>query len=229
MNLLYIGDCHFPFQHPDTFDFLDEIRRVYRPEIVVQIGDIVDLHGPSFHDAHPELPGPRDEFEAAKVEMQRFEKLFPHTTVTEGNHGLRPERVAKKMGMLPEMVTDKNTLWGTPTLHYTRRHVHTLPDGSKIVAVHGDKGCPPLTSNSRRGACHTVAGHRHTEGGIRYYVLGDGSVRWAAQTGCLVDDDHPAFDYTPYRSVLGSLVIEDATPVFLPLKLDRRGRWTGRL
>lgn len=227
-NLLAIGDLHYPYEHPDSWDFLAALKAYYRPSVVVQVGDIVDMHHQSFHDKHPEALGAREEFEQAKVRMKRFERMFPGAHITLGNHGIRPERIAQKFGLLPDMLKAKGDLWGTPSLQFSKSYVHRLEDGSTLHISHGDKALPTFLSSGRKLANHTICGHRHLEAGIRWYVMPDSTLRWAGQTGCLVDMDSPAFAYTPFeRALLGSIVVEGDVPLFIPMHLDKHKRWTG--
>lgn len=225
MQCLYVPDLHLPYEHPDAYDFIVELQRTYKPELTIQTGDVVDLHHQSFHDKHPELKGPRDEFEAAREKMADYCALFD--VVTRGNHGLRPERVAQKMGLLPEMVTDPNTLWGVDT--YFCAEYWTGSDQGDIVCRHGDGGFPKYGSPARRYTHNTVTGHHHTLAGVQHYTLMDGTRRWMASAGALIDPASPAFSYTPHKPVLGALVIHEDVPLYEPMKLDRWGRWVGHL
>ena len=52
-SILVISDQHAPYHHIDTLDFLAEIKKKYKPDTVVNIGDEMDWHSISFHDSHP--------------------------------------------------------------------------------------------------------------------------------------------------------------------------------
>lgn len=218
---LYVPDLHIPYEHPDAYDFIVALQETYKPEITVQTGDVVDLHHQSFHDKHPELLGPRCEFEAAREKMPDYCALFD--VITRGNHGLRPERVGQKMGLLPEMITDPNTLWGVDTL-FCKEHWN-----GDILCRHGDGGFPQFGSKQRRFTHNTVTGHHHTLAGVIHYTLMDGTKKWMASAGALIDPNSPAFSYTPHKPVLGALVIYEDVPLFEPMRLNKRGRWIGHL
>jgi UDP-2,3-diacylglucosamine pyrophosphatase LpxH len=43
-NTLFISDLHIPFQHSQAFRFLRELKREYKPTLIVNVGDEVDCH-----------------------------------------------------------------------------------------------------------------------------------------------------------------------------------------
>ena len=50
-NVLVISDMHLPFQHKDTFRFLQALKDKYKPSTVVCIGDECDKHSLSYHES----------------------------------------------------------------------------------------------------------------------------------------------------------------------------------
>ena len=65
-SILCISDQHAPYHHPDTLYFLAALKKEYKPDCVVNMGDELDWHSISFHDHHPGLHSPKDELEIAK-------------------------------------------------------------------------------------------------------------------------------------------------------------------
>ena len=43
-SILVISDQHAPYHHIDTLDFLAAIKKKYKPDTVVNIGDEMDWH-----------------------------------------------------------------------------------------------------------------------------------------------------------------------------------------
>ena len=224
MNAVFVSDLHLPYEHPDALDFVLALQETYEPEHTIQIGDFVDLHQQSFHDKHPECLGARAEFDAAREKAEAWAPIID--VVTEGNHCMRPQKVAKKFGLLPEMLVDKGTLWGVP---FVSEFWLTLDDKTRVLCRHGDSGFPRHGTAARRFTHHTCTGHHHVLGGVQHYTLMDGTRRWMASGGALIDPTSPAFAYTPHKPVLGAVVIWDDTPLYEPMKLDKHGRWTGKL
>ena len=60
-SILVISDLHIPYHHRDSFEFLKALKKKYKPDLVVNIGDEIDCHALSFHDSNPDLPSAGDE------------------------------------------------------------------------------------------------------------------------------------------------------------------------
>ena len=43
-SVLVISDLHIPYHHPDAFKFLAALKKKYKPDLVVNIGDEIDQH-----------------------------------------------------------------------------------------------------------------------------------------------------------------------------------------
>ena len=54
-RILVISDMHLPYQHKDSIKFLKEIKKQFKPDTILSIGDLLDQHSLSFHDSSPEL------------------------------------------------------------------------------------------------------------------------------------------------------------------------------
>ena len=75
-SILVIADQHAPYHHPDTLDFLAAIKRKYKPDCIVNIGDELDWHSISFHDKHPGLYGASHELTVASDFLRNFIRCF---------------------------------------------------------------------------------------------------------------------------------------------------------
>jgi len=64
--VLVISDLHIPYHHKDSFAFLKEIKKQFKIDFVVNIGDLLDFHAISFHETNPDLPSAGDELTLAK-------------------------------------------------------------------------------------------------------------------------------------------------------------------
>lgn len=231
MNRLFIGDLHFPYQHRDALAFLRYVVDYFELGHATCIGDETDHHTVSFWKKNPHLAGPVDEYYEARKGLDRLEQLFPRLDVCISNHGARPYRIAQDTGMPDLFVRSYNELYDKPKWNWQEQHVYKLSTGLTVVATHGHgRGGASISAPVRLNASYaTVQGHRHTQGGVRHYTLPDGTRSWSAQTGCLIDETSPAFSYATEGSVLGSLVVCDDVPQFIPMRLRKSGRWLGRL
>ena len=53
-RILVISDMHLPYQHKDAIIFLKEIKKEFKPDFVVNIGDLLDFHAISMHSHDPD-------------------------------------------------------------------------------------------------------------------------------------------------------------------------------
>ena len=72
-RVLVISDLHIPYHHKDSFKFLEEVKKQFRPDTVINIGDLLDFHAISFHEHNPDLPSIGDELTVAKSYIKELE------------------------------------------------------------------------------------------------------------------------------------------------------------
>ena len=60
-RILVISDMHIPYHHKDSIKFLSEIKKQFKPDRIINIGDSIDFHAISMHDSNPDLPNAGDE------------------------------------------------------------------------------------------------------------------------------------------------------------------------
>ena len=229
-RILVISDMHIPFHHPDAFAFLKEIKRKYRPDRVVCIGDEVDKHAMSFHDSDPDLPSAGDELETAIDHLQDVYKMFPEVDLVDSNHGSMHYRKGKHHGIPRKYLRTYGEILEAPK--GWKWHNHLLlkaSDGSQVYFSHGLKknGLPV----AQQFGMNFVQGHYHTEFSIQYSSSPDKLI-WAMTVGCLIDDDSMAFAYNKLqhkRPIIGCGIILDGQPKLLPMVLNKKGRWIGKL
>jgi len=229
-RVLVIGDMHFPFQHPDAIAFLKAVKKEYKPDRVIQIGDEVDFHAISFHDSDPDLLSPGDELESAIKKLQPLYKLFPKVDLIESNHGSLVYRKGKALG-LPRHVfkSYREVLQAPKNWNWHFDLTIKLSNGMNCYFHHG-KTSDPLKLSQSMGMS-AVQGHFHEKFSINYWGNSLG-LYWQAFTGCLVNDDSLAMSYNNTnlkRPIIGSLIILDGWPRLLPLVMNSKGRWIGKL
>lgn len=229
-RVLVIGDLHFPFHHQDVFPYLKEIKRLYKPDRVIQIGDETDQHSWSFHEHNPYLPNPEDELNLGRENMLQLEKLFPSVDLLESNHGSLVYRRQVSSGLPRGVFKDYNEIYSLKGgFRWHRDLTIELNDGTYVYFCHG-KSADVLKVSMSMGMS-VVQGHYHEKMGIQYWGNSLG-LYFAAQTGCLVDDDSLAMEYNKTnlkRPLIGSLIIINGQPKQLPMILDSNGRWIGEI
>ena len=98
-SVLIVSDTHLPFAVPELIPFLKLLKKKYKPDRVIHIGDEVDKHAMSFHDSDPDLPSAGDELKLSIPIIQELEKMFPKMDLLDSNHGSLIYRRALKHGI----------------------------------------------------------------------------------------------------------------------------------
>ena len=228
--VLIISDTHFPYAHPDVIRFLKAIKKKYKPDRVIHIGDEIDGHAWSFHPSDPDLASPGDELALAIQRLQPVYKMFPKVDVIESNHGSLVYRKAKVHGIPRYVFKSYRQVLDAPrgwSWHFDL--TITLSDGSLCYFTHGKTGAHGKLSQSM--GCNTVQGHFHEKMEILYWANPNG-LFWDMRVGCLINDKDLAFNYNNTnlkRPLIGTGIILDGQPKLLPMLLDENGRWTGKL
>jgi hypothetical protein len=228
-NVLAIPDLHVPFQHKDALAFLKGVRKHYRTDQTVCLGDEVDAHALSMHDHDPDGKGANDEYEAAMAGLQPFYEAFPVCVSMHSNHTARPFRRASKFG-IPSVYLRSYAEFMCAPKGWTWHESIEVDD---VRYSHGEGYSGPLGA-LKCAQAHmqsVVIGHLHSYAGVlwnanpKYLFAG-------LNAGCLIDRHAYAFQYakhTPAKPILGCGVIREGVPQFVPMSLDKAGRWTGDL
>jgi hypothetical protein len=229
-SILVISDLHFPYAHRDTVKFLAAIKKKYKPTRVILSGDEVDYHSISFHDKDPDLASPGHELEKAIEGLKPLYKLFPRAEVLESNHGSLVMRKALAGGLSRKFFKDSGEILQAPkgwTWHFDI--VAILPDGTQCY-FHHSKGAN-VKKNSQAMGMSFVQGHHHEAFEISYWG-NPNALLFGMTVGCLVDTKSLALAYNKNnlkRPVIGCGIIVDSKPQLIPMVLNSKGRWIGRL
>ncbi|MCK5608960.1 metallophosphoesterase [Candidatus Pacearchaeota archaeon] len=166
-RVLTIGDIHEPVSHPGYLDFCKDLYDEWRCNEVVFIGDIADWHAVSFHAAHPECPGPDDEFKVAKKGIDRWRKAFPKAKVCIGNHDERIIRLAESVNIPKRFIRDYADIWETP--EWTWDWDFIIDD---VYYFHGtgNGGIHASFNAMKKRLMSVVMGHCHSVAGIKWLV-----------------------------------------------------------
>jgi len=211
-KVLVIPDLHEPCSRKGALQFCKDTARKYKTNKTVFIGDVTDWHSISFHAHHPEMPGPKDEFELAFSCIKKWKKAFPEAIVTLGNHDRRVIRLAESVNIPAKFIRDYKDIWETPKWKWVDDAV--IDD---VYYVHGDGSggsLYPAYNLVRKFGMSCVVGHYHSAGGIKWLVNPQRRM-FGLDVGSLIDDKQMAFAYNtkaPVRSVLSVGVVIDGTP-----------------
>lgn len=229
-RILLISDQHAPYNHPDMLKFLSAIKKKYNPTFVVNGGDEIDGHALSFHDSDSDLPSAGDELVKAIRVLKDLEKLFPEMVILDSNHGSLAARRFKHHGIPMKYLATPHEIYGVSSKwQWVNDFTAILPNGQPVYMCHGmtKQG---LKLAAQRGT-NVVQFHYHTEFRIDY-IGNPASLLWSLQSGCLIDRKSLAFAYDKLnlnRPIIGTSMIIDSKPVLLPMTLNSKGWWIGRL
>jgi len=226
-NKIIISDLHIPYQHPDAFRFLEEIRDQYEIVEAKNVGDVVDNHTPSFHEIEYGCLSPRDEYLLAGEMCRELAELFPKMDISIGNHDELPNRKAKMAGIPNDCIVDFNKRYGV-NWNWKPKHYFQVDKYNKCLMTHT---ISTNTLNNAKQFSHcSLQGHHHSSYGLEYFSDHE-TLRWAMTVGCLINDKSPAFSYNKRqilkRPILGCGAIIEGMPLLIPMRLKKNGRWDG--
>ena len=229
-RVLVISDLHIPYHHQDAFDFLKALKKKYKPDLVINIGDELDQHAISMHDSNPDLPSAGDELQLSRKYVYELEKIFPRMTLVHSNHSSLVYRRALKYGLPKDYLKSYNEYLGVgPGWEWVDDLTITLSDGTRCFFTHGMSS--DVLKLSMQMGKHCVQGHYHSKFSIGYFSNPD-ALHWGMQVGCLTSQKSMAFDYAKNfknRFIIGCGMIIDGQPKLMPMVLKEDGRWTKKV
>ena len=207
-RVLVIGDLHAPFDLDSYLDFCKGLRKKYKTNETVFIGDVIDNHYSSYHETDPDGLSGGGELRAAIDHVARWHKAFPKATVLVGNHDRMIMRKAFSSAIPKAWIKDYNEVLGTPGWNWVDRHVI---DG--VQYIHGEGGT--ARTRCKADLMSTVQGHLHTQA-YTEWVVGANYKVFGMQVGTGIDFDQYAFGYAKRGkkpAVGAGIVIEGKTAI----------------
>jgi hypothetical protein len=228
--ILVISDLQIPYHHIDSFLFLKELKKQFKPTRVINIGDEADFNGLNFHGLDPDMKSAGYELIEIRHYSAQLEKIFPQMDLVESNHGLLPKRRAKSGGLPEAMLKSYNDIMDVgPGWKWYKSLDVKLPNGKFCHFAHNyESNALNVSKNLTR--CF-VQGHHHSKFELAFWSNGTSQL-WGATIGCLIDDSSPAFGYnkrSSKRPILGCMVIKNGRPILIEMVLNKAGRWVGWL
>jgi predicted phosphodiesterase len=214
-NVLVIGDLHEPFCLDKYLEFCREIQEKHNCGTVVFIGDVIDNHYSSYHEAEDNTFGPNEEFARAKSKLKRWYTVFPKAYVTVGNHDRLIHRKAKTAKISSKWIVDLATALETPNWLYVDEIVL-----NNVCYNHGEGGT--ARSRMKTELLSQVQGHLHSQFYIDYAV-GNAFKVFGMQVGCGINRNSFAFAYGKHgpKPVIGcaTVINKGTNPQLHPMNL----------
>jgi hypothetical protein len=220
---------HLPFHHPQSIDFLEVVSKTFKPDIIVNVGDIIDGHANSRYEHDPDGLSPGHELEITIDAIDELSELFPKMAICIGNHDLRILKAAYKAGIPRKALRALEDMYELPDGWEMKDHFVF----DEVCYEHGDKfgaGAYSHIKAMNKNMRSTVIGHTHVTFGVEYTANRD-RLLFAANAGCLVDTESYAMAYGKSyagKPLLGCLIVKDGLIVIpVPMLLDKNGEWLG--
>jgi predicted phosphodiesterase len=228
-RILVISDMHLPYQHKDSIKFLKEIKKEFKPDTTISIGDLLDQHALSFHDSSPELYSAGHELDKAKEYVKELENVFPKLIEVDSNHSSMIYRRALKHGLPRAYLKDYGDFLETKKWKWVDDLTLTMSNGQRCFFTHGRSA--DVLKVSQTMGMSAVQGHYHTKFVISWWANPD-NLFFGMNVGCLIDQKSMAFNYAKNfrtRFIIGCGIIINGIPRLLPMVLDKKGDWIGKI
>ena len=226
-SILVISDLHIPYHHKDSFKFLKAIKKEFKPDFILNIGDLLDFHAINLHTHDPDLYSAGHELSESIKHIKELESIFPKMVEVESNHSSLVYRRALKYGMSRSFLKDYGEFLGTKKWKWVDDLTIQMSNGQKCFFTHGRSA--DVLKVSQTMGMSAVQGHYHTKFVINYWANPD-HLFFAMNVGCLAAQKHMAFGYAKnFRTqfIMGSAVILNGIPRLLPMVLNKHGNWIG--
>lgn len=195
-RVLFIPDTHVPYHDTEKFELMLRAARVFRPEIIVILGDFADFYAVSSHDKAPDRSRSlKDEVREVNAALTQIQELGAERVIyVSGNHEDRYDRYISTrapeffgMASLKEIfkIEERGWEWVPYKRHMTLGKLHITHDCGKAGAHAHTQAQATFEGN-------VIIGHTHR---MAFSVVGnaEGKPHVCAMFGWLGDTE--AVDY----------------------------------
>tara|TARA_Y100000310_G_scaffold337446_1_gene424536 strand:- start:237 stop:905 length:669 start_codon:yes stop_codon:yes gene_type:complete len=211
-RVLVVGDLHLPATHSQYYEFIKQVKRKYKTDETVFIGDIVDHNAISFHQKHPESSSAQDEYKNVQSGLKKWKRLLPEAKVCIGNHDERVHRLGSDAGIPSVYLRQYADVWETPNWDWD---FSFLIDGVGYSHGTGTSGIAPAFNSTRLTGQSWVMGHTHSVASVNWIQAHTGKMLFGMNVGSGVDKKHIAMNYTKNhlkKPILSAGVVIDGHP-----------------
>lgn len=236
-SILVISDNQLPAEHPDDLAFIRAVGKKWKIDLtgkksrIIHIGDEVDNTYLNDYGENPDLPTDGLELEMATFKFKQYQRIMPKMDIMVSNHLVRYYKRGKKAGFSQKRLKSLHDLYGLKKSYvWHKRLFLNLPNTGEWLFQHGHQGDAFIIS--RNMGCSVISGHTHTAAYVRAWKDLKYRLRFAVQTGCIIDNKNGAYDYdkdnrmAPVHSLV---VIIDGIPHLEIMHLNKNQRWIGKL
>jgi hypothetical protein len=219
-----VGDVHEPFSNQAAKKHIYEYCRSYKPDFVVQVGDLYDHYCFSRFGKDARVMPPQLELECGRLQAEEFwwnvgnAAPAAHLVQLLGNHDARAKDRISDSNPALGLILDR----GFEAL-YKFEDVETVMDEKQeyyvedICFQHGHRS--KLGDHAKWNQGKTVVGHSHLGGCV--FLRNRKGIYWELNAGWVGDETAAVFNYPAQKInrswTLGFGVIDRDGPRFLPL------------
>lgn len=215
---------HFPFEDKLALEKLHAIAKDFKPDLIIQIGDLYDMFSYSKYANGVSVMTPKDESASARIGAvkmwAKFRRDCPTAKLVQlvGNHDERPiKRVLEKCPENEEFikmaVRDMLTFDGVKTIFDPKEEF--IYDG--VIYMHGFR---KFGEHSVFNQQNTVCGHLH-RGAVQWNQNLNGSY-FELNVGFMADKSSPALAYKSQNKIskmtVGFGMLDKLGPRFVSLE-----------
>ena len=214
---LIIADTHFPYARKDWFEYVSAMKAKHNLNRLIHLGDLVDHHTISRHQASPDALSTIGEYQLALSQVQQLIELFPEAILVVGNHDDRVFRQAGTVGISSMMVKPIHDLYKLPDTWQVCKNGFLKTKHGNSVILHGNDFSGPGAADKWRTKLQSsvIMGHVHTAANVRFYAT-PSSFQFSAICPCLADEKSIAMQYAQaYGGLFTNGCIISTKEVFL--------------
>tara|TARA_R100001015_G_C4632300_1_gene195675 strand:+ start:1196 stop:1861 length:666 start_codon:yes stop_codon:yes gene_type:complete len=213
-RVLVIGDLHLPAERPDYLEFCKSLKKKYRTDTTVFIGDVIDHHSISFHNKHPEEDAAVAEYHRVQEAMKVWKKTFNKAMVCIGNHDERIQRLGASVGIPSMYMKPYKEIYDTPNWEWEYNHIidnvmYTHGTGHSSAAI------VPALNTAKSSMISIVSGHIHSAAAIAWAKGPNNSKLFGFNVPNGVDETHKMMYYGKNflrKPINGAGVVIDGKP-----------------
>ena len=212
-RVLVVGDLHLPAERSDYLTFCKGLKKKYRTDKTIFIGDVLDHHAISFHQKHPESDSAVAEYHRSMEKLKDWKKAFQSACVCIGNHDERVGRLSATMGIPALYLKDYKEVFDTPNWEWEYEWV--IDGVSYLHGTGGTSGVTPAFNMAKARMGSTVSGHVHSVAGINWGQGPNNNKIFGFNVPCGVDMNHTLMQYGKNfirKPVTGAGVVIDGHP-----------------
>lgn len=222
-RVLSFSCTHFPYIHPKAIKFLKSVRKEYRCDTVVCLGDLFDYHCLSnYQKEADQILSAESEHQLAIEQAKELYSNFPRVLCTTSNHDLRPFRAAATLGMSSRFLKNYADILDAPKgWKFSDEFIIDNVSYSHGERAKTNKPAIWLAKNNFMSSC---IGHFHTQMCVDYFS-NNLTRLFGVSVGCLLNNDAIVFRYNKSHAckpMIGCAVIVEGNPHIIPLELGSK-------